>query len=149
MDFNEIQEAVIDGSVPAGLLIHEGQLTYQEEGLHKVIDLGEWWKEKTQLPLPMGGNSIKRSLGEKTMREVSKILRESIQYSLDHRDAALEYAMSFGRGLDKDKADRFVAMWVNELTVDYGDYGKNAVRTFLKAAAEAGILPAVKGLDFY
>lgn len=149
MDFNEIQEAVIDGSVPAGLLIHEGQLTYHEEGLHKVIDLGEWWKEKTQLPLPMGGNAIKRSLGEKTMREVSKILRESIQYSLDHRDAALEYAMSFGRGLDKDKADRFVAMWVNELTVDYGDYGKKAVRTFLTAAAEAGILPAVEGLDFY
>jgi 1,4-dihydroxy-6-naphthoate synthase len=149
MDFNEIQEAVIDGSVPAGLLIHEGQLTYHEEGLHKVIDLGEWWKEKTQLPLPMGGNAIKRSLGEKTMREVSKILRESIQYSLDHRDAALEYAMSFGRGLDKDKADRFVAMWVNELTVDYGDYGKKAVRTFLTAAADAGILPAVESLDFY
>lgn len=149
MDFNEIQEAVIDGRVPAGLLIHEGQLTYHEEGLHKVIDLGEWWKEKTQLPLPMGGNSIKRSLGDTTMREVSKILRESIQYSLDHRDAALEYAMSFGRGLDKDKADRFVAMWVNELTVDYGDYGKKAVRTFLTAAAEAGILPPVESLDFY
>jgi len=149
MDFNEIQEAVLDGTVPAGLLIHEGQLTYAQEGLHKVIDLGEWWKEKTQLPLPMGGNAIKRSLGEKTMMEVSTILRQSIRYSLDHRDAALEYAMGFGRGLDKDKADRFVAMWVNELTVDYGDYGKNAVRTFLAAASEAGILPAVESLDFY
>lgn len=149
MDFNEIQEAVAAGDVPAGLLIHEGQLTYHLEGLHKVIDLGEWWKQATQLPLPMGGNAIRRALGEKAMREVSTILRASIRYSLEHRDAALEYAMGFGRGLDKDKADRFVAMWVNELTVDYGDYGKEAVRTFLKAAADAGILPAVESLDFY
>lgn len=149
MDFNDIQEAVADGKVPVGLLIHEGQLTYHEEGLHKVLDLGEWWKEKTALPLPMGGNCIRRTLGAKTMGEVSKILRESIQFSLDNRDAALEYAMSFGRGLDKDRADRFVGMWVNELTVDYGDYGKKAVRTFLAAAHEAGILPEVENLEFY
>lgn len=149
MDFNEIQEAVIDGKVPAGLLIHEGQLTYQEEGLRKVIDLGEWWKEQTGLPLPMGGNAIKRSLGEELMRRTSKILRESIQYSLDHRSEALDYAMSFGRGLDKDRADRFVGMWVNELTVDYGDRGREAVRLFLTRAHQAGLLPEVKSFDFY
>jgi 1,4-dihydroxy-6-naphthoate synthase len=149
MDFNEIQEAVIDGKVPAGLLIHEGQLTYQEEGLHKVIDLGEWWKKETGLPLPMGGNAIKRSLGEEVMRRASTILRESIQYSLDHRSEALDYAMSFGRGLDKERADRFVGMWVNELTVDYGDRGREAVRTFLTRATEAGLLPEVKSFDFY
>lgn len=149
MDFMEIQEAVIAGKVPAGLLIHEGQLTYAEEGLRKVVDLGEWWKEKTSLPLPMGGNAIRRALGPELMMKVSEILRRSIRYSLENRDPALEYAMSFGRGLPKEKADRFVAMWVNELTVDYGDYGKNAVRTFLTVANEAGILPKVENLDFY
>lgn len=149
MDFNEIQEAVLDGSVPAGLLIHEGQLTYAEEGLHKVIDLGEWWKKETGLPLPMGGNAIRRSLGEELILRISTILRTSIQYSLDHRDEALDYAMGFGRGLPKDKADRFVAMWVNEMTVDYGDRGREAVRTFLTRASEAGIVPPVADLRFY
>jgi 1,4-dihydroxy-6-naphthoate synthase len=149
MDFMEIQEAVIDGKVPAGLLIHEGQLTYAEEGLKKVVDLGEWWKAKTSLPLPMGGNAIRRALGPELMMKASHILRASIRYSLEHRDAALEYAMTFGRGLPKEKADRFVGMWVNELTVDYGDYGKNAVRTFLTAATDAGILPSVENLEFY
>jgi 1,4-dihydroxy-6-naphthoate synthase len=149
MDFNEIQEAVAEGKVPAGLLIHEGQLTYHEEGLHKVIDLGEWWKKETGLPLPMGGNAIKRSLGDDLMHRTSKILRESIQYSLDHRSEALDYAMGFGRGLDKDRADRFVGMWVNELTVDYGERGREAVRTFLSRAAAAGLLPEVKSFDFY
>jgi 1,4-dihydroxy-6-naphthoate synthase len=149
MDFMEIQEAVIDGKVPAGLLIHEGQLTYAEEGLKKVVDLGEWWKAKTSLPLPMGGNAIRRALGPELMMEISRILRASIRYSLEHRDAALEYAMTFGRGLPKEKADRFVGMWVNELTVDYGDYGKSAVRRFLTAAHEAGILPKVENLEFY
>ena len=149
MDFNEIQEAVIEGKVPAGLLIHEGQLTYHEEGLHKVIDLGEWWKEETGLPLPMGGNAIKRSLGEDLILRISKILRESIQYSLNHRDEALSYAMGFGRGLEKEKADQFVGMWVNEMTVDYGDRGREAVRTFLARAAESGIIPPVADLRFY
>lgn len=149
MDFNEIQEAVLDGSVPAGLLIHEGQLTYAEEGLHKVIDLGEWWKKETGLPLPMGGNAIRRSLGEELILRISTILRTSIRYSLDHRDEALDYAMGFGRGLPKDKADRFVAMWVNEMTVDYGDRGREAVRTFLTRASEAGIVPPVADLRFY
>lgn len=149
MDFNEIQEAVRDGKYPAGLLIHEGQLTYHEDGLHKVVDLGEWWKKETGLPLPMGGNAIKRSLGHDLMMKVSKILRESIQYSLDHRSEALDYAMQYGRKLDKDRADRFVGMWVNELTVDYGDLGRTAVRTFLERAHAAGLLPKVEKLEFY
>lgn len=149
MDFNEIQEAVIDGKYPAGLLIHEGQLTYHEEGLHKVVDLGEWWKEETGLPLPMGGNAIRRGLGEEVMRQASEILRTSIKFSLANRSEALDYAMKFGRGLDKERADRFVAMWVNELTVDYGDRGKEAVRLFLTRAHEAGLLPEVKSFDFY
>ncbi|MBI2215347.1 MAG: ABC transporter substrate-binding protein [Acidobacteria bacterium] len=149
MDFMEIQEAVIAGKVPAGLLIHEGQLTYEEEGLKKVVDLGAWWKEKTALPLPMGGNAIRRSLGSELMMQISQILRASIRYSLEHRDAALDYAMTFGRGLPKEKADRFVGMWVNELTVDYGDYGRSAVRAFLTAAHDAGLLPKVESLEFY
>ncbi len=149
MDFNEIQEAVIDGTHPAGLLIHEGQLTYHLEGLHKVVDLGEWWKKETDLPLPMGGNAIRRGLGEDLMRRCSKILKESIQYSLDHRSEALDYAMQYGRRLDKEKADQFVAMWVNELTIDYGDRGRKAVRLFLDRAAEAGIVDKVPNLDFY
>jgi 1,4-dihydroxy-6-naphthoate synthase len=149
MDFNQIQESVAAGGHAAGLLIHEGQLTYHEEGLQKVVDLGEWWKEETGLPLPMGGNAIRRGLGEELMREVSTILRESIRYSLAHRDEALAYAMQFGRGLDKDKADRFVAMWVNELTIDYGDRGREAVRTFLGRANDAGLVERVESFDFY
>lgn len=149
MDFNEIQEAVADGKYSAGLLIHEGQLTYHEEGLHKVVDLGEWWKDETGLPLPMGGNAIRRGLGDDLMHRVSDILRTSIKYSLQHRDEALDYAMKFGRGLDKDRADRFVGMWVNELTVDYGDRGREAVREFLSRANAAGLLPEVKSFDFY
>jgi 1,4-dihydroxy-6-naphthoate synthase len=149
MDFNEIQEAVRDGKYPAGLLIHEGQLTYHEDGLSKVVDLGEWWKKETGLPLPMGGNAIRRSLGSELMMRISHILRESIQYSLDHRSEALDYAMQYGRKLDKDRADRFVGMWVNDLTVDYGDRGREAVRTFLTRANEAGLLPKVEKLEFF
>jgi len=148
MDFSEIQEAVMDGEVAAGLLIHEGQLTYMEDGLHKVVDLGRWWKDLTGLPLPMGGNAIRRGLEEDLMKKISMILRESIQYSLDHRDQALEYAMQFGRGLEKEKADRFVGMWVNEMTVDYGDLGRKAVRAFLTAASDAGLLPKIESFDF-
>ncbi|HVT04225.1 MAG TPA: MqnA/MqnD/SBP family protein [Thermoanaerobaculia bacterium] len=149
MDFNAIQEAVRDNEVPAGLLIHEGQLTYHEDGLHKVVDLGEWWKGETGLPLPMGGNAIRRSLGEDVMRRASAILKKSIEYSLEHRSEALDYAMQYGRALDKERADRFVGMWVNELTIDYGDRGREAVREFLSRAAAAGLLPEVKSYDFY
>lgn len=149
MDFNDIQEAVLDGRVAAGLLIHEGQLTYAEEGLHKVIDLGEWWKERTGLPLPMGGNAIRRSLGEDVMRKASHWLRESIRYSMEHRDAALDYAMQYGRDLPREKADRFVAMWVNDLTLDYGERGREAVRRFLDEAHAAALLPKIETYDFY
>jgi 1,4-dihydroxy-6-naphthoate synthase len=149
IDFNEIQEAVAEGKYPAGLLIHEGQLTYHEDGLHKVVDLGEWWKQQTSLPLPMGGNAIRRDLGDELMHRISRILRESIVYSLEHRDEALEYAMQYGRKLDKERADRFVAMWVNELTVDYGERGREAVRLFLDRAHAAGLVPRVDSFDFY
>ena len=149
MDFNEIQDAVRDGRVPAGLLIHEGQLTYAAEGLHKVVDLGAWWKDETSLPLPMGGNAIRRDLGEELMREVSRLIRESIRYAFDHRDDALDYALGFGRGLDRDTADRFVAMWVNDLTIDYGERGRESVRMFLDRAHAAGLVPKVEKYDFY
>jgi len=149
MDFNDIQHAVAQGRVPAGLLIHEGQLTYASEGLHKVIDLGEWWKQETGLPLPMGGNAIRRDLGEELMREVSHYLRESIRYAFDHREDALDYALEFSRGLDRSTADEFVAMWVNDLTVDYGERGRESVRVFLDRAHAAGLVPAVESYDFY
>ncbi|MDX1584894.1 MAG: MqnA/MqnD/SBP family protein, partial [Thermoanaerobaculia bacterium] len=116
MDFDEVQHAVLDGRVDAGVIIHEGQLTFSDLGLHQVVDLGAWWKEETSLPLPLGCNSIRRSLGDELMTLISRILRESIQYSLDNREAALDYALGFGRGLDRERADRFVGMYVNELT---------------------------------
>jgi 1,4-dihydroxy-6-naphthoate synthase len=140
--FDQIIEAVNEGRCDAGLLIHEGQLFYHNLGLHKVLDLGEWWHERTGgLPLPMGGNAIRRDLGTETIREVSSLLKESIQYSLDHRDDALEYAMQFAREMDPGLADRFVAMWVNELTLDYGERGREAVRRLLKEGHELGIIP--------
>lgn len=149
MDFDEVQHAVLDGRVEAGVIIHEGQLTYQDMGLRKVVDLGEWWKEETGLPLPLGCNTIKRSLGEDLMRLVSKILKESIQYSLDNREAALDYALSFGRGLDRSRGDEFVGMYVNDLTVDYGERGREAVRVFLDRAHEAGLVEKIETYDFY
>lgn len=149
MPFDEVEEAVARGDVAAGVIIHEGQLTYGEAGLVKVIDLGEWWKRETGLPLALGGNVIRRALGEQTMRNASRVLRESIQYSLDHREPALDYALQFGRGLDRKRADRFVGMYVNEMTVDYGETGREAVRRFLSAASAAGLLPPVRSFDFY
>lgn len=140
--FDQIIDAVNDGRCDAGLLIHEGQLFYHNLGLHKVLDLGEWWHEYTGgLPLPMGGNAIRRELGVETISEVSNLLKESIQYSLDHREDALEYAMQFARDMDPALADRFVAMWVNDLTLDYGERGREAVRRLLKEGHERGIIP--------
>jgi 1,4-dihydroxy-6-naphthoate synthase len=139
--FDEIIEAVQEGRCDAGLLIHEGQLFYEKMGLHKVIDLGEWWHERTTLPLPMGGNAIRRDLGEDLMRRVSHFLRESISYSLEHREDALQYAMQFARDMDTETADRFVAMWVNELTLDYTERGREAVRRLLTEGFERGIIP--------
>ncbi len=146
--FDEIIDAVKDGDVEAGLLIHEGQLYYNQVGLHKVLDLGEWWHEKTSLPLPMGGNVIRRELGEGTMREVSKCLRDSIEYSMDNREDALAYAMQFARDMRPELADRFVAMWVNDLTLDYGDRGREAVRRLLDEGHHAGIIPHKVEVEF-
>jgi 1,4-dihydroxy-6-naphthoate synthase len=147
--FDQIIEAVNEGRCDAGLLIHEGQLFYHNLGLHKVLDLGEWWHEHTGgLPLPMGGNAIRRELGTETIREVSSLLKESIQYSLDHREDALEYAMQFAREMDPALADRFVAMWVNDLTLDYGERGREAVRRLLKEGHERGIIPHEVDVQF-
>ncbi|HYE64272.1 MAG TPA: MqnA/MqnD/SBP family protein [Pyrinomonadaceae bacterium] len=139
--FDRIIEAVQEGRCDAGLLIHEGQLFYESMGLHKVLDLGEWWHKRTGLPLPMGGNAIRRDLGREMMRKVSHYLRESIRYSLDHREDALQYAMQFAREMDVALADRFVAMWVNDLTLDYTDRGREAVRRLLAEGHEQGIIP--------
>jgi 1,4-dihydroxy-6-naphthoate synthase len=147
--FDQIIEAVTSGRCEAGLLIHEGQLFYQTLGLHKVLDLGEWWHQHTGgLPLPMGGNAIKRELGAETIGQVSALLKESIQYSLDNREDALQYAMQFARDMDPALADRFVAMWVNELTLDYGDRGREAVRRLLTEGHARGIIPHKVDIEF-
>jgi len=146
--FDEIIDAVKDGKADAGLLIHEGQLFYMQEGLDKVLDLGEWWHERTGLPLPMGGNAIKRELGPDLMRQVSKHLHESIVYSMENREDALAYAMQFARDMAPELADRFVAMWVNELTLDYGERGREAVKRLLKEGFDAGIIPNRVDVDF-
>jgi len=146
--FDKIIDAVQDGSCDAGLLIHEGQLFYESIGLHKVLDLGEWWHKKTGLPLPMGGNVIRRDLGPTLIKEVSQLLRESINYSLEHREDALQYAMQFARDMDPALADRFVAMWVNDLTLDYTDRGREAVRRLLEEGFEKGIIPKQVTVEF-
>jgi 5,8-dihydroxy-2-naphthoate synthase len=146
--FDRILEEVQKGKYEAGLLIHEGQLTYRELGLYKVVDLGEWWQERYQLPLPLGGNVIKRSLGPRLMEQISQDIRRSIQYGLDHRDEAIDYAIQFSRGLDLQKADRFIGMYVNELTLDYGEDGRKAVRLLLSEAHEKKIIPKSVQLDF-
>ena len=146
--FDQIIDAVQKEKVDAGLLIHEGQLFYGRLGLHKVLDLGEWWFEKTGLPLPMGGNVIRRDLGKELMQQVSKYLHESIVYSMENREDALAYAMQFARDMQPELADRFVAMWVNELTLDYGDRGREAVRLLLKEGYEMGIIPHKVEVEF-
>jgi 1,4-dihydroxy-6-naphthoate synthase len=139
--FDQILEAVVRGDADAGVVIHEGQLTYWSSGLQKVVDLGEWWYQETQLPLPLGGNVIRRALDDETKVSAAKLLSESIRYSLEHRDEALAYALQFSRGLDTSTADRFVSMYVNELTVDYGATGRRAVQTLLDRGFEKGLLP--------
>lgn len=146
--FDQIIEVVKTGRCDAGLLIHEGQLYYESIALHKVLDLGEWWHERTGLPLPMGGNAIRRGLGPELTREVSRLLRESIQYSLEHRDDALQYAMQFAREMDQALADRFVAMWVNDLTLDYTARGREAVICLLSEGFECGIIPNRVKVEF-
>ncbi len=146
--FDQIIEAVQAKRCDAGLLIHEGQLFYQKLGLHKVVDLGEWWHEWTGLPLPMGGNVIRRGLGDELMRKVSGYLHQSIRFSLDNRADALAYAMQFARDMDTGLADRFVAMWVNDLTLDYTQRGREAVQRLLTEGFERGIIPHRVAVEF-
>lgn len=148
LPFDHILEAVAQGSVQAGLLIHEGQLTYRDRGLHKVLDLGEWWQEQTGLPLPLGGNAIRRDLGPDLMGRVARLVKASIQYALDHREEALTYAMGFARGMDAALTDRFVDMYVNRLTLDYGAQGKEAVARLLRMAYERELLPHPVDIEF-
>lgn len=139
--FDQIIDAVKAGTVDAGLLIHEGQLTYGAEGLHKVLDLGEWWFEETGLQLPLGGNAIRKDLGPELTAKVSRLLHESIRYALENREEALAYSMRFARDLPEHLADRFVGMYVNDVTLDYGDDGRRAVQLLLDRAFEAGLIP--------
>src|SRR5688500_11543035 len=140
--FDQIIGAVAEGRFDAGLIIHEGQLTFQNQGLHLVTDLGVWWQERTGLPLPLGGNVVRRDLGPETIRQISRLLKESIRYALDHRQDALDYALKYARDMDKGLADRFVGMYVNEWTLDYGPRGREAVRRLLDEAHRAGIIPS-------
>ena len=146
--FDQIIPQVLEGKYEAGLIIHEGQLTYPKSGLHRIVDLGKWWHSVTGLPLPLGGNAIRRSLGPELMSSVSTALRDSIQYALDHREEALAYAMQFARDLDPQLADKFVGMYVNERTLDYGDDGREAVAKLLNMGHEKGIIPQQVKLEW-
>jgi 1,4-dihydroxy-6-naphthoate synthase len=148
LPFDQILAAVAAGRYDAGLIIHEGQLTFQNNGLSLVVDLGVWWQEKTGLPLPLGGNVVRRDLGADTIRHISRLLKESIRYSLTHRDAALEYALRYARDMDKALADRFVGMYVNDWTLDYGPRGREAVRRLLDEGHRAGVIPSPVAVEF-
>jgi 1,4-dihydroxy-6-naphthoate synthase len=148
MPFDRIVSEVAEGGAPAGLLIHEGQLTYRDHGLHKLLDLGEWWLLETGLPLPLGLNAIRRDLGLETIRTVSAVLHDSIDDALANRDEALAYALGYGRGLDDERADRFVGMYVNELTQDLGAEGREAVRELLRRAEAAGAYDVPVRVEF-
>jgi 1,4-dihydroxy-6-naphthoate synthase len=143
MPFDQILPAVAEGKVEVGLIIHEGQLYYGDKGLHQVIDLGQWWFEQTGLPLPLGGNVVRKDLGDTLVNEIARLLKGSIQYALDHRQEALEYALKYARDLDPALANEFIGMYVNEWTVDYGPRGREAVRTLLAKAADAGLVPKI------
>jgi 1,4-dihydroxy-6-naphthoate synthase len=148
MPFDQILDAVAGGRCDAGLIIHEGQLTYQNQGLHPVVDLGVWWQEKTGLPLPLGGNVVRRDLGDRHVREISRLLKESIRYGLTHRNDALTYALKYARDMDKSLADRFVGMYVNDWTLDYGPRGRAAVRRLLDEGHKAGVIPNPVAVEF-
>src|SRR5262249_1802197 len=139
--FDQILDAGASGRFDAGLIIHEGRLTCQNQGLHLVVDLGVWWQQQTGLPLPLGGNVVRRDLGLETMRQISRLLKESIRYALAHRSDALEYALKYARDMDRDLADRFVGMYVNDWTLDYGERGREAVRRLLAEGHKAGVIP--------
>ncbi|MGI8844325.1 MAG: menaquinone biosynthesis family protein [Gemmatimonadaceae bacterium] len=146
--FDQIEDAVANGKVDAGLLIHEGQLTFADQGLHMLVDLGEWWLGETGLPLPLGGNVIRKDLGDDLVLKISRHLRASIAYALDHRSDALDHAMQYARGLDRSKADTFVGMYVNDWTLDYGEKGRRAVGELLRRGVEAGIIPHPVEVEF-
>src|SRR2546427_366001 len=146
--FDQIEEYVAAGRADAGLLIHEGQLTYADRGLHLWVDLGEWWHGETGLPLPLGGNVVRRDLGDALMRDIARDLKASIQYGLAHRAEALAHATAYGRGLDPSRIDRFVGMYVNAYTVDYGPIGRQAVTELLARARRAGLLPGPVEVSF-
>jgi 1,4-dihydroxy-6-naphthoate synthase len=146
--FDQIIPRVLEGKYEAGLIIHEGQLTYGKEGLHRIVDMGKWWRDLTGMPLPLGGNVIKRDLGSELTLECCKALRDSIQYALDNREEALQYAMQFARDLDVQQADKFVGMYVNERTLDYGKDGREAISKLLDMGYERGIIPHKPNVDF-
>lgn len=148
LPFDRILPALARGEMEAGLIIHEGQLIYRDHGLHKIVDLGAWWKRTTHLPLPLGGNAVRRDLGGDTIRALSELLRESIGFALDHREQALNYALQFGRHLDAEQTDHFVSMYVNERTLDYGEEGRRAVQLFLDRGFEAGLIPHRVQVEF-
>jgi 1,4-dihydroxy-6-naphthoate synthase len=146
--FDRILSEVAAGRYDAGLIIHEGQLTFQNQGLHLVVDLGVWWQERTGLPLPLGGNVVRRDLGQEVMQQISALIRESIRYGLSHRDDALAYALRYARDMDKALADRFVGMYVNNWTLDYGPRGRQAVRRLLEEGHQAGLIPSPVAVEF-
>jgi 1,4-dihydroxy-6-naphthoate synthase len=146
--FDQIEKAVLGGGVVAGLLIHEGQLTYKDDGLHLIADMGAWWLEKTGLPLPLGGNVIRKDMPRDLQKKVSRHLRESIAYGLDHRKNALDHAMRYARGLDRGKADTFVGMYVNDWTLDYGERGRRAIRLFLDEGVKSGVITRPVTVEF-
>lgn len=146
--FDQIFEHVESGKSDAGLIIHEGQLTWSARGLNLVVDLGVWWQEETGLPLPLGANVIRKELGKETMEEVSDLLEESIRYSLDHREEAVQYALNWARDMEVELADEFVGMYVNHWTLDYGERGREAIRTLLKRGYESGLIPNPVELEF-
>jgi 1,4-dihydroxy-6-naphthoate synthase len=148
LPFDTIEDAVVRGDVDLGLLIHEGQLTYRDLGLHLIVDLGAWWFEETQLPLPLGGNVVRKDLGAPLIAKISRHLRASIAHSLAHRERALDHAMRYARGLDRAKADTFVGMYVNDWTLDYGPRGRQAVTHLLQRGAEQGIIPHTVNVEF-
>jgi 1,4-dihydroxy-6-naphthoate synthase len=148
MPFDKIIEAVRNEVVEAGLLIHEGQLFFPQLGLHRVIDLGVWWHELTALPLPLGGNAVRRALGPELGRQIAKTIRDSVAYGLEHREEALNYAMQFAREMDTELADKFVGMYVNKWTLGYGEKGKKGVREFIERATSAGLLPSPPEIEF-
>ena len=148
LPFDQILNAVADGRFDAGLIIHEGQLTFQNQGLRLLVDLGVWWQERTKLPLPLGGNVVRRDLGPEVIRQISRLLKQSIQYALAHRSEALDYALQYARDMDKGLADQFVGMYVNNWTLDYGPRGREAVRRLLDEGHRAGVIPQPVAVEF-